>query len=94
MKLVTPAEAVAFINSNDRVFIQSVAAAPQTLIKAMTARAGELCGMEIYHLHTEGAAPYTAPEYAKSFHTNALFIGGNVRKAIATGAKPIIFRLF
>ena len=90
MKLVKAEEAVKFINSNDRVFIQSVAAAPQTLIEAMTARAGELHGVEIYHLHTEGEAPYAAPAYAKSFHTNALFIGANVRKAIATGEADYI----
>lgn len=90
MKLVNADEAVAFINSNDRVFIQSVAAAPQTLIKAMTARASELRGVEIYHLHTEGAAPYAAPEYAESFHTNALFIGANVRSAIASGEADYI----
>jgi acyl-CoA hydrolase len=85
MKIVTPAEAVANIKSGDRVFIQSVAAAPQTLIKAMVGRADQLRGVEIYHLHTEGEAPYVKPEFSKSFHTNALFIGANVRAAIASG---------
>jgi acyl-CoA hydrolase len=90
MKLVTAEEAVKTINSHERVFIQSVAAAPQTLIRALTARGSELRGVEIYHLHTEGAAPYTAPEYASSFHTNALFVGANVRKAIASGEADYI----
>ncbi len=90
MKLVSADEAVKIIKSNDRIFIQSVAAAPQTLIKAMTARASELRGVELYHLHTEGVAPYTAPEFAESFHTNALFIGANVRKAIASGQADYI----
>ena len=90
MKLVTAEEAVKNINSGDHVFIQSVAAAPQTLIKAMTARASELRGVEIYHLHTEGRAPYIAPELAESFHTNALFIGANVRSAVASGEADYI----
>lgn len=90
MKLVTAAEAVGHIKWGDRVFIQSVAAAPQQLIKAMTARAGTLRDVEIYHLHTEGIAPYVLPEYAKSFHTNALFIGANVRSAVATGEADYI----
>ncbi len=90
MKLVTAEEAVKNINSGDHVFIQSVAAAPQTLIKAMTARASELSGVEIYHLHTEGVAPYIASEYAASFHTNALFIGANVRSAVASGEADYI----
>ncbi len=90
MKLVTAEEAVKVINSRERVFIQSVAAAPQTLIRALTARASELRGVEIYHLHTEGDAPYAAPEHAASFHTNALFVGANVRKAIASGEADYI----
>ncbi len=90
MKIVTAEEAIKNIQSHDRVFIQSVAAAPQALIKAMTARADDLRGIEIYHLHTEGVASYTAPEFSKSFHTNALFIGANVRKAVASGEADYI----
>lgn len=90
MKLVSAEEAVKLINSNDRVFIQSVSAAPQTLIHAMASRARELRGVEIYHLHTEGKAPYVAPEFSESFHTNALFVGANVRKAVNTGEADYI----
>ena len=39
-RYVSAEEAVSTIRSGDRVFIQSVAAAPQRLIAAMTARAG------------------------------------------------------
>jgi acyl-CoA hydrolase len=85
MKLVTAEEAVAVIKSKDRVFVHSVAAAPQRLVTAMTGRAPELRGVEVVHLHTEGEAPYARPEHAQSFHTNALFIGANVRDAVATG---------
>lgn len=79
------AAAVAAIQSGQRVFIHSVAAAPQQLIAAMTARSDELREVEIVHLHTEGLAPYAAPEKAKSFRTNALFVGENLREAIAAG---------
>jgi acyl-CoA hydrolase len=91
MKIVTADEAVKHIKSGDHVFIQSVAAAPQTLIKAMTSCAkNELQNVEIYHLHTEGEAPYIKPEFKNSFHTNSFFIGGNVRKAIASGEADFI----
>lgn len=90
MKITTAEKAVENIQSGDRVFVQSVAAAPQTLIEAMCGRASELKNVEIYHLHTEGEAPYVAPECAKSFHTNALFVGANVRPAIATGEADFI----
>jgi 4-hydroxybutyrate CoA-transferase len=84
-RTVTAEEAVAVIRSGERVFIHSVAAAPQRLIEAMTARAGELRVVEVVSLHTEGPAPYAAPEMAKSFRVNALFVGGNVRQAVQEG---------
>ncbi len=79
---VSASDASATIKSGDRVFIHSVAAAPQVLIAAMTANAATLRNIEIVHLHTEGTAPYAAPEYAQSFRTNALFVGENVRAAV------------
>lgn len=86
MKIVqNPLEAVAGIKSNDRVFIQAAVAAPQHLVNAMTARASELRNVEIISLHTDGEAPYAAPEMAENFHINALFVGGNVRRAIREG---------
>ena len=85
MNFVSPEEAVRCVKSHDRVFVHSVAAAPLRLINAMTARAAELRGVEVVHLHTEGDAPYTRPEYRESFTTNCLFIGANVRAAVAEG---------
>ncbi len=79
---MTATEAVKLIKSNDRVLIQGGSATPQALIKAMVARAPELRNVELVHLHTEGACGYTAPELRESFHTNAFFIGGNVRKMV------------
>lgn len=37
-------------------------------MRALTARAPELRGVEVVHLHTEGGAPYAAPDLAASFH--------------------------
>lgn len=65
--------------------MHSVAAAPQKLIEAMTARAPELKDVEIVQLHTEGEAPYAKPEHKDSFKINALFVGQNVRKAVNEG---------
>lgn len=85
-KYATAEEAVKLINSGDRVFVHSVAAAPQPLINAMMGRAPELEDVEIIHLHTEGEAPYVKPEYSDTFRTNALFVGSNVRKAVNNGS--------
>ncbi|MCL7927375.1 MAG: 4-hydroxybutyrate CoA-transferase [marine benthic group bacterium] len=90
MNRTTAEEAVSVIQSGNRVFIQSVAAAPRLLIEAMTARAPELRDVEIVHLHTEGPAPYAAPEMRDSFRVNALFVGANVRDAINSGESSYI----
>jgi acyl-CoA hydrolase len=90
MRLVSAEEAVSVVESRHRVFIHTAAAAPRTLVTALTARAAELRGVEIVHLHTEGPAPYAAAEYAESFHTSSLFVGANVRAAIATGEADYI----
>ena len=81
-KFVSADEALKPIKSGDRVYVHSVAAAPRQLIAALTARADELRGVELVHLHTEGEAPYARPEYAESFRTNAFFVGSNVREAV------------
>ena len=82
---VTAEEAVRIVRSGDRVFVHGVAATPHVLLDALVARASELQDVEVTHLHTEGPAPYAAPEMAGHFRTNALFVGANVRDAIAEG---------
>jgi acyl-CoA hydrolase len=84
-KSVTATEAVKIIKSNDRVYIQAAAAAPQELIYAMYKRHEELKNVEICHLHTIGKAHYAAPKYKESFHVNSFFIGENVRHTLKSG---------
>jgi acyl-CoA hydrolase len=84
-RTVSAEEAVSVVKSGNRVFIHSVAAAPRRLIEALTARAGELSVVEIVSIHTEGEAPYAAPELARSFRVNALFVGPNLRRAVEEG---------
>lgn len=84
-KTVTAEEAVKVIKSNDKIYIQAAAAAPQTLIKAMSARHEELRNVEICQLHTEGEAPYADPKLKDSFHVNSFFIGKNVRHTLKAG---------
>ena len=84
-KVVSAQEAVKAIKSNDRVYLQAAAAAPQVLIKAMTERFEELRNVEVCHLHIEGDAPYANPELRESFHVNSFFVGHNVRHTLAAG---------
>ncbi|WP_431137219.1 acetyl-CoA hydrolase/transferase family protein [Psychroserpens mesophilus] len=84
-KTVTAEEALKVVKSNDRVYIQAAAAAPQTLINALSDRHEELKNVEVCHLHTEGDAPYANPELKNSFHVNSFFIGKNVRHTLKAG---------
>ncbi len=91
MKSPLPAsEAIKAVKSGDRVFIHSVAAAPQALISALVDRASELRNVELVHLHTEGNASYSAPEFSESFRVNAFFVGSNVRQAVNAGRADYI----
>jgi acetyl-CoA hydrolase len=82
---VSAAEAVAAIQSGQRVYLQGGCAVPETLVSALVARHAELRDVEIVHMHTEGPAEYTRPEMAGSFRHNALFVGHNVREAVNAG---------
>ena len=84
-KSTSAEQAVKIIKSNDRVYIQAGAAAPWTLIKAMTDRSDELSNVEVCHLHTEGKAPYADPKLRSSFHVNSFFVGSNVRHTLEAG---------
>src|SRR5690606_829527 len=85
MRHTSADEALGLLKPGQNVFIHSVAAAPRVLIEAMVKRADSLKDVKIFHLHTEGEAPYTLPQYEGVFHHNAFFIGSNVRKATAEG---------
>ena len=84
-KSVSAEEAVKIVKSNQRVYLQAAAAAPQVLIRALSERHDELKNVEICQLHTEGEAPYANPEYRDSFHVNSFFVGKNIRHTLQAG---------
>ena len=73
------------MRSGQRVYLQGGCATPRPLVQALVVRAPELHDVEIVHLHSEGDAPYTRPEFAGHFRHNALFIGPNAREAVNAG---------
>ena len=84
-KIKTPQEAVQEVKSGQRVFIGSGAAEPQLLVQALSERGAELADTQITHILTLGIAPYADPKLEDGFRHNALFIGPNVRDAVAEG---------
>ena len=83
---ISAQEAVSRIRSGQHVLIGSGCAAPEMLVKALTARAPELHDVEILSILTMGAAPYADPALQGSFRHSAFFIGPNVRAAVRAGA--------
>ena len=84
-KCVSAAEALHAVHSGDRVWIQSGCGTPSTLVNALVARAPELFDVEVVHMMTLGSADYTKPEYEGHFRHRGMFLGANVREAVAAG---------
>lgn len=81
---------MAKIKPGNNIYVHTASAAPQTLVKELTSRHQELSNITLYHLHTEGEAPYTEPKYKGTFKTNSFFAGANVRRAISDGEADYI----
>ncbi len=85
----TAEEAVSVIKSGDKVFVGSGAGVPKILTQAMSARRGELQGVQVHHILTMGTteetAPYLLPGMEESFIHYAWFIGPNARQAVNEG---------
>lgn len=81
-KILSAQQAVAIVNSGNRIFIQGAAMTPIKLIDALCERYNELSDVEILQIHTEGNAKYTEEPYSKAFNINSCFVAGNVRSAV------------
>ncbi len=83
----TAAQAVQLIKSYDKVYIQGSTSIPEILVDAMTARADELRGVEVYSGFAIGTrdAPYACERYRDSFMPNSFFVANNLRNAIDSG---------
>jgi acyl-CoA hydrolase len=88
-RAVTPAEAVGVVKSGDRVFLHGAAATPTELIEALCARS-DLEGIDLYHLHTEGPAPFAEPGQAGHIRSSSLFTGHAMRKPIEEGRADFV----
>jgi acyl-CoA hydrolase len=84
-RAISAESAVKLVHSGDRVWVQQGCGIPTTLLDALVRRAPELHDVEMCHMLTLGTLAYTLPEYAGHFRHNGLFLGGNVREAIAEG---------
>ncbi len=79
---LSPEQAISLVTSGMRVFVHGAAATPTPLLEALTART-DLEAVRLYHMHTEGPAPWTAPGIAERLRSVALFAGPALREPIA-----------
>lgn len=87
-------EAVKVVESGEAVFIHTAGGTPKKLVEALANRGGELSDVTIYQMHTEGMASYVEGPNKDAFKVNALFVGRNIRNAIAEGNADFIPSFF
>jgi acyl-CoA hydrolase len=81
---VSAEQALACIASGMRVFVHGAAATPTPLLEAL-ARRTDLEDVRLYHLHTNGPAPFAEPECRGRLRSISLFTGAPLRPAIDRG---------
>jgi 4-hydroxybutyrate CoA-transferase len=82
-------EAVQALKSGMNIFVHGAAATPTPLLEAMCRRS-DLSGITLFHLHTEGPAPFLEPDCLGRFRSVSLFIGQPVRRAVQQGTADFV----
>ncbi len=88
-RAVAPADAVACVKSGTNIFLHGAAATPTPLAEALAARR-DLEGVRLWHLHTNGPAPFAEPGREKEFRSVSLFTGAPLRAAIKEGRADFV----
>jgi len=73
------------IESGARIFIGTGCGQPQILVEELVSEKNNIQDTEIYHLLTQGNAPYIQKEYCDKFRTCSFFLAPNVRQGIISG---------
>ena len=81
-RALSPEDAVQVVKSGMRLFVHGASATPSLLLEALAKRT-DLTDITLYHLHTNGPAPFADPAHAGRFFSVSLFTGPAMRSAIA-----------
>lgn len=81
----TAEEALAVIQSGNRVYVHGSAQTPTYLLKALTKHAHRLKDVELVSISVYGDLQIDKPEYADIFHINSLFVSASIRHAVNEG---------
>ena len=88
-KITTAQQALSKIRPGARIFIGTGCGQPQTLVKELVSEHNNIVDVEIYHLLTQGEAPYIGEEQGKKFRTFSFFLAPNVREPTHHVAKLV-----
>ncbi len=84
-KLQSVEDAVASVNSGDRVYYGGNAAIPQALVRGLAERRDSLWDVQLNHVLLIGEDPLSVPGMEGHFRHNSLFVGPADRKAVNDG---------
>ena len=82
---VSPKEALAVIQSNNRIYIHGSAHTPTYLLKNLAQEADRLENVEIVSISLYGDLHVDKPQFKDNFHFNSLFVSAAVRNAVKEG---------
>jgi acyl-CoA hydrolase len=86
---VSAADVVAHVGDGAKLFVHGAAATPTPLLEELAGRR-DVEDVQLYHLHTEGAAPWTAPGLERHFRSVSLFTGPALREPVAAGRADFV----
>lgn len=82
---VSPQEALACIQSGNRLFVHGSAQTPTYLLKHLAQEAPRLQDVELVSITVYGDVYVDKPEFEGHFHINSLFVSESIRKAVNEG---------
>ncbi len=82
---VSPKEALAVIQSNNRIYIHGSAHTPTYLLKNLALEADRLQNVEIVSISLYGDLHVDKPPFKDNFHFNSLFVSASIRNAVKEG---------
>lgn len=88
-RAVSAADAVSVIHSGMRVFSHGASATPAPLLDALAART-DIEGVRMYHLHTDGPAPWCEPAGGGRVRSVSLFNGPSMRRPVDEGRADFV----
>ncbi len=89
-KYVTAEEALAQVESHQRVFIHGSACTPLYMMRKLAEQAHRLKGVELVFITVLGDIEVYKPEYIDSFHINCMFVSTPIRQAVNEGRADFI----